>query len=189
MILFFILLIIVITQRIVELIIARRNEARLKQQGAYEVGGEHYKWIVLLHVLFFIMLIMEVSFFNKRPASWFWIPLALFLLAQWVRVWAIKSLGVYWNTKIIVLPGAEAVSNGPYRYVRHPNYLIVATEILTLPLIFQAYFTAVVFTFLNSIIILGVRIPDEEKALLEATNYKEKLGKQRRFFPRPPERS
>jgi len=189
LILFFVLSAIVITQRIVELGVAKRNETRLRNQGAYEVGEEHYKWIVLLHTLFFTVLIMEVLLFNKKPASWFWVPLLFFLLAQGVRLWAMRSLGVFWNTKIIVLPGAEVVDKGPYRYVRHPNYLIVATEILTLPLIFQAYFTAVVFTLLNSIIILGVRIPDEEKALFEATNYKEKLGKHRRFIPRPPERS
>ena len=188
MILFWALLIFVASQRVMELLIARRNELILKSKGAYEVGEDHYKWIVLLHLLFFIVMIAEVIIFNKRTATWFWAPLSLFLLAQFVRVWAMRSLGVYWNTKIIVLPGAEVVVKGPYQYVKHPNYFIVATEIFTLPLIFQAFFTSVAFTLLNSIIILGVRIPDEEKALLAATNYKEQFCRHHRFLPRRPER-
>lgn len=187
--LFFVLLTFVVCQRLVELTIAKRNELNLKKQGAYEVGEDHYKWIVLLHTLFFIVLIVEVLVFQKRPAGWYWAPLTLFFLAQIVRIWAMRSLGVFWNTKIIVLPGAEAVEKGPYRFVRHPNYMIVATEILTLPLIFQAFFTAIIFTLLNSIIILGVRIPDEEKALLSATNYHDRLGRKRRFLPRRPDRT
>ncbi|WP_027725080.1 isoprenylcysteine carboxyl methyltransferase family protein [Tuberibacillus calidus] len=189
MIFFYLLFALVILQRIVELAIAKRNERLLREKGAYEVGEAHYKWIVLLHTLFFIVLYAEVTLFDKRPASWFWLPFVFFIAAQVVRVWAIRSLGVFWNTKIIVLPGAEVVAKGPYRYLRHPNYLIVATEFLTLPLIFQAYFTALTFSLLNTAIILGMRIPDEEKALLSATNYKEKLGKHRRFLPRPPQRS
>jgi methyltransferase len=185
-ILFYALLVIVASQRIIELLIAKRHEHILKGRGAYEVGEDHYKWIVLLHVLFFIVMIMEVLLFHKRPAPWFWGPLLLFLLAQCVRVWAMRSLGIFWNTKIIVLKGAEVVIKGPYKYVRHPNYLIVATEILTLPLIFQAFFTAIVFTLLNSIMILGVRIPDEERALLEATNYHDRFGGHRRFLPKRP---
>ncbi|MFC4618853.1 isoprenylcysteine carboxyl methyltransferase family protein [Camelliibacillus cellulosilyticus] len=189
MIFFIVLILFVACQRMVELVIAKRNERRLRAMGAYEIGGEHYKWIVLLHALFLFVLISEVLLFHKKPAPWFWIPFGVFLIAQVARVWAIMSLGLFWNTKIIILPGADVVARGPYRYVRHPNYLIVFLEILTLPLIFQAYFTAILFTLLNAVFIIGVRVPDEEKALFEVTNYRERMAHKHRFIPRPPRKT
>ncbi|TCP23817.1 methyltransferase [Scopulibacillus darangshiensis] len=183
MIFFFIIFALVVIQRIVELRIAKTNERFMKEKGAFEAGKSHYKWMVTLHVLFFISLFVEVITFHKTPAQWFWIPLCLFIISQVVRVWALQSLGRFWNTKIIVLPGAKVVAKGPYKYIRHPNYFIVMTEIITLPLIFQAYITAVVFAILN-IIILSIRIPIEEKALAEATNYSHVMKSRSRFMPR-----
>ncbi|MFP3360072.1 isoprenylcysteine carboxylmethyltransferase family protein, partial [Planococcus sp. SIMBA_143] len=87
------------------------------------------------------------------------IMLGIFVLAQFLRFWTIKSLGRFWNTKIIVLPDANVVKKGPYRYIKHPNYVIVALEIISLPLIFSSYITAIVFTLLNGILLLKVRIP------------------------------
>ena len=166
---------IVILQRLVELMIARRNEKWMLRQGAFEVGGRHYPLMVVMHIAFFLSLLLEVSIIN-RTLSPFWIVLlTLFLLAQVVRIWCLTSLGRFWNTKIMILPGADVVKKGPYRFIRHPNYMIVTTELLVLPLLFSAYFTAVIFTFLN-IWMLSVRIPIEEKALKEATNYKEKFS-------------
>jgi methyltransferase len=89
-----------------------------------------------------------------------------------MRVWVISSLGRFWNTKILVLPGANVVKKGPFHFIRHPNYVVVTCEIIVIPLMFGAYFTAVIFTILN-IIILSVRIPKEEAALREVTDYKE----------------
>ncbi len=163
--LFVALFLIVLLQRGVELSIAKRNERSLKAYGGIEKGQSHYHLIVGLHIAFFVSLLLEVLFIGARPAPWYWIPLGFFLLAQIIRVWALTSLGVFWNTKIIVLPGADIVTKGPYKYVKHPNYLVVAVEILTLPLIFQTYLTAIVFTVLNAVLILGVRIPEEERAL------------------------
>ncbi|HEX6922689.1 MAG TPA: isoprenylcysteine carboxyl methyltransferase family protein [Bacillales bacterium] len=180
---FWILLAFLIVQRLIELVIARRNERWMKAQGAYEAGAEHYKWIVAIHVGFFIALFVEVKLFGSHPAFWWAVPFFFFALAQIMRFWALFSLGRYWNTKIIVLPGADAVEKGPYRFFRHPNYVIVATEILMVPLIFQAYVTAVVFSVLNAFILLWVRIPSEEKALREVTNYDETVGGKHRFFP------
>lgn len=160
-----------LAERLLELGIARRNEQWMKARGGYEVGRSHYKWIVGVHVLFFLSLLVEVAVFGSHPASWWWLPFAVFVVAQVCRFWALFSLGPYWNTKIIVLPGAKVVQNGPYRFLRHPNYMIVATEILVIPLIFQAYGTALCFTILN-MAVMGVRIPAEERALSEAINYK-----------------
>lgn len=162
----------VILQRIVELFIARNNEGWMRSQGAYEVGAKHYPYMVSIHVGFFISLILEFFIFN-RSLSPFWLLLfTLFIGLQLMRVWVISSLGRFWNTKIIVLPGAHVVKKGPFRFIRHPNYLVVTCEILVIPLLFNAFFTAIVFTLLN-LFILYIRIPIEEAALREVTDYKE----------------
>lgn len=167
---FTILLAILIVQRITELWIARKNESWMKEQGAYEVGKSHYKYIVLVHLMFFVSLLLEVQYTERGMPQWWMFPFVFFIVTQILRVWSIASLGRYWNTRIIILPGINVVSKGPYRFLRHPNYLIVAAEILVIPLIFQAYFTAIFFTILNAIV-LSIRIPIEEKALREVTNY------------------
>ncbi|WP_301107651.1 isoprenylcysteine carboxyl methyltransferase family protein [Sporosarcina sp.] len=163
---------IVVIQRLVELVIAQRNENWIRSQGAIEVGASHYKWMVLMHTAFFVSLLTEVLFFNRYlPALWS-VLLAIFLVMQVLRVWCLSSLGRFWNTKILILPGADVQKKGPYKWIRHPNYVIVTTELLVLPLMFSAYFTAGLFCILN-IWMLSVRIPAEEKALRELTNYNE----------------
>ncbi|MER1958674.1 MAG: isoprenylcysteine carboxylmethyltransferase family protein [Solibacillus sp.] len=166
---FYFILVFVIIQRFVELRIAKRNEKLMLVKGAYEVGASHYPFMILLHVSFFVSLLIEVFFFKSNLMPHFtW--LVFFLLLQLLRVWCLVSLGTFWNTKIIILPGANVVVKGPYAYIRHPNYLVVCLEILVLPFMFGAYVTAIIFTILN-VIMLSVRIPIEEKALKEATNY------------------
>ena len=164
-----------IIQRLAEVKIAKKNEETLMSKGAVEAGSSHYKWMVTMHASFFLFLFAEVMFFSTFSPSWWVIPFVLFLIAQVIRVWAITSLGVFWNTKIILLPGAEVVAKGPYRFIRHPNYLVVSLELLVIPLIFGAYFTALLFTILN-ILMLRVRIPAEEKALMELTDYENRHG-------------
>ena len=166
---FYFILVVVIIQRLVELFIAKRNEKAMLAKGAYEVGASHYPFMILLHSSFFISLLIEVLYF-KSMFTPNYVLLLIFLLLQLLRVWCLVSLGMFWNTKIIILPGANVVVKGPYSYIRHPNYLVVCLEIAVLPLMFQAYVTAICFTILNSIM-LSVRIPVEEKALKEATNY------------------
>lgn len=159
-----------IVQRISELIVARRNETWMKKQGAQEYGKQHYIFMVAIHVGFFVVLMMEVNYTN-RPLHPFWpYLLFIFFIVQIARIWVISSLGKYWNTKIIVLPGAEIVQSGPFKYIKHPNYCIVTIELLIIPIMFQAYVTAIVFLILNQLI-LAVRIPAEEKALRKHTNY------------------
>lgn len=162
----------VITQRLIELMIAKRNEKYILQQGGFEVGANHYPFMVAMHSLFFIILLGEILLLN-RDLSFLWLFfLAVFLLMQIGRFWCLYSLGPFWNTKIIILPKAKVVKKGPYRYVKHPNYLIVTIELLVIPLLFNAFFTAILFTLFN-IFILSIRIPLEEKALKKATNYQE----------------
>ncbi|KAB7705665.1 hypothetical protein F9802_13915 [Bacillus aerolatus] len=164
---FYILFVFVVAQRLLEVVYARFNEKRMKEQGAVEAGADHYKWIVLLHVFFFLSLLAEVLYFGTSTARGWSLFLSIFLIAQVLRVWTLSSLGKFWNTKIIVLPGATKVSRGPYRWIPHPNYIVVAMEIAALPLIFGAWRTALFFSIANALLLLLVRIPAEEKALQE----------------------
>jgi methyltransferase len=165
---FFICLLII--QRLVELAIAKRNEQRLKNSGAIEFGAEHYPWMILLHIGFFTVLIMEVLISNRPLSSLWYIWLPLFALAQWGRIWVIRSLGKHWNTKIIVLPDAKVIAKGPYKYMKHPNYVIVATEIIVISLLFNAFLTAIIFSLFNAWM-MSVRIPLEEQALRDHAEY------------------
>lgn len=162
---FFTVWTLLIVQRLAELTVARRNAIHLRSRGAVEVGAEHYKYLVGLHAAFLVSLPLEVVWADRPLSPWWWLPFSLFLLAQAVRYWAIRSLGPYWNTRILVIPGAPPVKRGPYRWLKHPNYLVVAAEILTLPLTFSAFFTAVVFSLANLALLLFVRIPSEERAV------------------------
>lgn len=172
--LFLIIISIVIIQRLIELFVAKRNEKWMLSQGAFEAGAAHYPVMVAMHITFFASLLIEVTVFD-RPLSPIWLLfLIVFILAQAFRVWCLYSLGKFWNTKIIILPGANVIQKGPYRFIRHPNYVVVAIELLVLPLLFSAYFTAVIFTLLN-IGMLSIRIPVEEKALNEVTDYEQKF--------------
>jgi methyltransferase len=179
---FLILWTFLVIQRMVELQVAKRNERILKAKGAIEAGEGHYIWMVLMHSSFFVVLFLEVVVLGTSKPHWWMVPLAVLIISQAVRVWAITSLGVFWNTKIILLPGAEVVRKGPYRFIRHPNYLVVSLELFSIPLLFGAYATALLFTLLN-IAMLKVRISTEEKALTELTDYERSHGQKRRFFP------
>lgn len=176
MLLFYIIISLVIIQRITEVFIAKQNEKKMLAQGAYEVGASHYPYMVALHVSFFVSLIAEVLIFERGISPLFPLFLLIFLFVQGLRIWCLTTLGTFWNTKIIILPGARVVSKGPYLFIKHPNYVVVCIEIVLLPLMFQAYITALCFTLLN-LAMLSVRIPLEEKALSEATNYNDEFKK------------
>ena len=153
-------------QRLFELVLARRNERRTRARGAVERGQRHYLSIVALHTLWLVSTLIE-GLLRGPELPLFWpVPLALFLLVQPLRYWAIFSLGERWNTKILVLPGEKPLRRGPYRYLDHPNYVVVVAELLTFPLICGAWITALVFTVLNAVI-LSVRIREENRALSE----------------------
>jgi Uncharacterized protein conserved in bacteria len=152
----------IILLRIGELIISKRNEKWLLQNGAIEYGQKHYPFIVALHVLFIISLIIEYSM--KRTVSYSSFLLVLYFSLLIIKTWAILSLGKFWNTKIYRIPNYPLIKKGLYSYFKHPNYMIVIIEIAVIPLIFHLYFTAVIFTLFNAIL-LSIRIKEENKAL------------------------
>jgi methyltransferase len=154
----------VAVQRLFELVLAHRNERRARARGAVERGRDHYPFIVALHALWLFSTLVEGLLRGPVLPAFWPIPLALFLLVQPLRYWALFSLGERWNTKILIVPGAKPVRRGPYRYLSHPNYVVVVVEILAFPLIFGAWVTALVFTLLNAVV-LSVRIREENRAI------------------------
>ena len=174
---------IIIIQRLAELYLAKKNERWMKQNGGEEYGVRHYQLMVMIHSCFFLSLLLEVFFFEKTIHSLWIVWLALFVITQLGRIWVIYSLGKYWNTKIIVLPSSKTISKGPYKYLKHPNYLIVTLELLIIPLMFNAYITLICFFILNQLI-LAIRIPYEEKILAENTDYAFIHNEQPRYFPK-----
>src|SRR5699024_7945718 len=159
----YIILAILIVQRLGELWIAKRNEKHLKGLGAIEVGEKHHKWFVIVHVAFFIAIIMETTVAGHVATTLNPYLLTLFIVAQIARIWCMTSLGVFWNTKIIVLPNQPLIQKGPYKYIKHPNYIIVGLELCIIPLLFGAYMTALIFPLIH-IVLLGIRLPLENNA-------------------------
>jgi methyltransferase len=146
-------------QRLAELALARRNTARLKAQGAVEVGAGHYPLIVALHAAWLAGLWLLA--WNVAP-SLVW--LAIFAVLQMLRLWVLASLGQRWTTGILVTPGAPLVRRGPYRFMAHPNYVVVAAEIAVLPVAYGLYWYALAFSLVNAAV-LAVRIKAENEAL------------------------
>jgi methyltransferase len=156
------ILLFVTVQRLLELILARRNTRRLLANGAREAGREHYPVMVALHAAWLVTL---WALGWNRPVNL--ILLGLFALMQMLRIWVIASLGGRWTTRIIVAPNAPLVATGPFRFVRHPNYCIVTAEIALLPLALGLPLTAMIFSILNAAM-LTVRITCENRALTHA---------------------
>lgn len=148
--------------RMGELLLTRRNEKWLLQQGAVEYGKKHYPLIIMLHVFFFVSLIVE--YLIVKPSSYSLPLFLLFFILLAFKVWTILALGKFWNTKIYRVAALPLIKKGPYRYLKHPNYIQVIAEIAIIPLIFHLYYTAVIFTLLN-LIVLTVRIKAENRAL------------------------
>jgi len=147
-------------QRLFELVLSRRNTARLLANGALEVGAEHYLLIVAVHVAWLAALWVAVP--PSTAISWPW--LVVYLALECGRAWVMLTLGRYWTTRIIQVPDAPLVRNGPYRFCRHPNYVIVCGEIAVLPLVFGQWPIALVFSLLNAAV-LAWRIRVENTAL------------------------
>ena len=147
--------------RILELIYARHNTRRLLASGAREVGRNHYPVIVGLHTAWFVAMLATIP--PDAPPHWLW--LGLFVVLQAGRAWVLLTLGRFWTTRIVTLPEAPLVRGGPYRFVRHPNYLVVELEIIALPLAFGAPLLALVFGITNAAV-LWWRIRIENEALI-----------------------
>lgn len=158
-------------ERLFELRLAARNRRLLLARGGREFFPETYRTIVVLHTLFFAALLAE-SYPWRVPPD----PLTLFCLAALallmaLRYWCIATLGAHWNTRIVVLPGSAVVRKGPYRLIRHPNYLVVVLEFALLPLLCRAPITLVIFSLAN-LVVLRRRIGFEERALRECTDWR-----------------
>jgi methyltransferase len=177
------LLALVTLERLVELVISRRNEAWVKLQGGLEFGRRHFGFMKVLHTAFLISCAVEVVLLERpfHPALGL-AMIGVLLLAQALRYWSIFTLGHRWNVRIFVVPEAPLVTEGPYRYLRHPNYLAVILEVFAIPLIHSAWITATTFTFLNGLM-LAERIRCEENALREHSVYNARLEATPRLLP------
>lgn len=155
-------------ERVVELVISKRNAASAFARGGVEYGRGHFPAMVVLHTGLLLACLAEV-FLLDRPfiPALGWPMLVIVLLCQAGRYWIISSLGPQWNTRVIVVPGSGRVTRGPYRFawLHHPNYLVVMVEGIALPLVHSAWITAVAFSALNAVLLLGFRIPTENRAL------------------------
>ncbi len=151
-----------VLQRLAELAVARRNHRALVAAGALEFGKRHYPAFVALHAGWLLALLATVD--PRTPVS---IPLlAVFVLLECGRVWVIVTLGSRWTTRVMVVPGEKRIRSGPYRYVNHPNYLIVCGEIAVVPLMFGAWLLAIIAFVLN-LLVLRTRLRVENQALSE----------------------
>ena len=167
MIAYLVLILLTGVERIVELVISKRNAGIAFSKGGIEYGFRHFPFMVVLHTGLLLACIAEVFLLHREFIPMLgWPMLAFAVLAQAGRYWCIVSLGEQWNTRVIVVPGAGRVAaKGPYRWLRHPNYVIVAIEGVALPLVYDAWITAIAFTVLNAILLLRFRIPIENGAL------------------------
>jgi methyltransferase len=154
---------VIAVERVGELLLSRRNAGRAFARGAIEVGQAHYRVMALFHTLFLVACAVEGAL-RPFPGALGWAALAGAIAAQGLRYWAISTLGDRWNVRVIVLPGAPPVVGGPYRWVRHPNYVAVAMEMVFVPLVHGAWLTALLFSVGNALLMV-VRIRAEEAAL------------------------
>ena len=164
---FYVVLILAVgIERLAELVVAKRNLAWALARGGREYGFGHYPFMVVLHIGLLVACVVEAQYRAFIPALG-WPILAVALLAQALRWWCITTLGPRWNTRIIVVPGLPLVDRGPYRWMRHPNYVAVVLEGIALPLVHTSWITAVGFTVVNAAL-LRVRISAESSALARA---------------------
>jgi methyltransferase len=163
--LFTILVVLVALERLVELAVSKRNLRWSKEHGGVEYGHSHYPYMVALHVFLLVGCLVEVWVWQKPliPALSI-VMLVLVVASQALRWWCIATLGKRWNTLVVIVPGMPRVTGGPYRWMRHPNYVAVVIEGIALPMVGFAWVTAVIFTLLN-IPLLMVRLRVENAAL------------------------
>lgn len=157
-------------QRMIELAISVRNRDRAIARGGTEYGANHFWMFAALHSLWIVGMYTETILLQRSAASWWPFAVIVGIALQGLRYWVIGTLGEAWNTRIIVWPGMQRVTTGPYRWLRHPNYIIVCIELALIPLAFGCWITAAAATLANAAVLLLVRIPAEERALDDATN-------------------
>jgi methyltransferase len=169
--LYLVLVCAVVAERLVELVVTRRNLAWARARGASEHGAAHYPWMVATHASFLAACPLEVIALDRQFLPLLGWPMLGFLAATMsLRYWAIATLGRRWTTKVVVVPGLPVETGGPYRWLRHPNYLAVVVEVAALPLVHTAWITALVWSAANALV-LRARIAAEETALRGASDY------------------
>lgn len=157
-------------ERLAELVVSARNARWSFARGGREYGRGHFPPMVALHTALLVACGLEAWLAGRPFLPWLgWPALAVVLASQALRWWCIGALGPRWNTRVIVVPGLPLVDRGPYRWLRHPNYLAVVAEGVALPLVHSAWITALAFTALDAVLLLGFRLPVEERALRLAT--------------------
>lgn len=175
------LLVLTVAERVLELVVSNRNARKALAQGGKEVGQRHYRVMTLFHTSFLLACVGEVLWLDRPfPGLVGWLALAGAIAAQLLRYWAITTLGDRWNTRIIFIPDAQPVTGGPYRFVRHPNYIAVIAEMVFIPMIHGAWITAILFSVGNALL-LSVRIRAEEEAL--GSLYQQAFAARPRFIP------
>ena len=162
---FTILLILVAIERVIELIISKRNLRWSFAQGGIEFGRSHYKYMVFIHVGLLLGSLIEAwTVHPKLNPALGWSMFFLAIASQALRWWCIRTLGRRWNTLVVIIPGMSAIQNGPYKWLKHPNYVAVVIEGFALPMVGFAWRTALIFSFLN-IFVLTARLKSENAAL------------------------
>ncbi|MBO0881411.1 MAG: isoprenylcysteine carboxyl methyltransferase family protein [Mycobacterium sp.] len=162
---YYLLILAVSIERLVELIVSKRNARWAFAQGGKEFGHRHYPAMVMLHVLLLLGCVVEVWTLHRPFIAWLgWPMLTLVVLSQALRWWCVTTLGRRWNTLVIVVPQAQLVHRGPYRWLHHPNYVAVVAEGIALPLVHMAWLTATCFTLANTLLLV-TRIKVENAAL------------------------
>lgn len=165
MIAYVVLVALVAVERVAELVVSKRHAAWAFARGGMEYGRRHYPVMAAVHAALLVSCVVEVAVADRPFVPWLgWPMLALVILTQGMRWWCIATLGRQWNTRVIVVPGMPLVTSGPYRWLRHPNYVAVTVEVAALPLVHTAWVTALVFSAANAAL-LAVRIPVESRAL------------------------
>ncbi|MFI6428328.1 isoprenylcysteine carboxyl methyltransferase family protein [Promicromonospora sp. NPDC050880] len=156
-------------ERLAELVVSARNARWSFVRGGVESGRGHFPAMVVLHTGLLVACVVEVVAAHRPFLPWLgWPMLALVLASQALRWWCVATLGPRWNTRVIVVPGLPLVTSGPYRWLRHPNYVAVVVEGVALPLVHTGWVTALTFTVLNAVLLARFRIPAEERALQAA---------------------
>ncbi len=162
---YYLFIVLIGLERLVELAVSRRNANWSFARGGREFGQGHYPVMVAMHSALLLSCMAEVAFAHRPfiPALG-WPMVAVVAASTVVRWWCVVTLGKHWNPRLIIVPGAELVRSGPYRWIHHPNYTAVAVEVAALPLVHSAWLTAIVFTIANAAV-LRVRITAENLAL------------------------
>ncbi len=180
---FLILLAAVAALRIVELQISRRHQKTMLSRGAFKVDEPRFGWMVALHTAVLIGAALEVVFLHRPFIPWLAATMfAIFLAANVVRWWVIRTLGDHWNVQIVDSTRLGVIVSGPFRFVRHPNYAAVFAEMLALPLIHTAWITAVAGSVAH-IAVLAQRLSTEERVLFADPDYRSAMAHKPRFLP------